>query len=122
MCMQLEVLKKIRKAGKMNGYAVELAEAQAEDFVKMQKEIKNIKKDVTDIKKTQIEQGTKIDLILQRLNGTTDALKNKGIVAEAVMPLLKSWKVWCIAIFFLICVALAGDKVLEIIRWVPTGA
>ena len=33
MCAQMEVLKKIRKAGKMNGFATELAEAQAEDFM-----------------------------------------------------------------------------------------
>ena len=67
MCAQMEVLKKIRKKGKVNGYDVDLAEAQAKDYMDMKHRLDNIETDVNSIKEVQIEHGTKLDLIIQRL-------------------------------------------------------
>lgn len=120
--MQMTVLKKIRKAGEMNGYAIDLAEAQAKDYVMLKKEVKNIKDDVAAIKTEQAIQGSKIDLILQRLNGPVEDLKKKGIVAEAIMPFFKSWKFWCLLVIAVMIIALAGERALSILGWIPTGA
>lgn len=120
MCMQMTVLRKIRKAGEMNGYAIDLAEAQAKDYVMLKNEVKNIKDDVTAIKTEQAVQGGKIDLILQRLNGPVEDLKKKGIVAEAIMPFFKSWKFWCLLVIAIMIIALAGERVINLIGWIPT--
>ena len=55
MCQQLEVLEKIRQVGEMNGYAIDLAEAQAKDYIRMNKKVSRIEKDVLSIKKEQIK-------------------------------------------------------------------
>ena len=51
MCQQTKVLEKIHKKGAVNGYALELAEAQTMDYVTMNKKVEKIEKDVGGIKK-----------------------------------------------------------------------
>ena len=68
MCAQLDILKKIRKKGKVNGYDIDLAEAQAKDYLSMKARLDNIESDVSAIKTEQAVQGGKLDLIIQRLN------------------------------------------------------
>ena len=53
MCEQLKILEKIHKEGKMNGFSIDLAEAQAKDFIMVNKKVGNIEKDVASIKKEQ---------------------------------------------------------------------
>ena len=53
MCAQLEVLKKVKEKNEINGYGVELAEAQARDFIMINKKVSKIEKDVNTIRKEQ---------------------------------------------------------------------
>lgn len=118
MCAQMEVLKKIRKAGKMNGYATELAEAQAEDFMSFRREFKRNMKSVIE---TQIKQGAQLDLIVKYINSPAEQERKDGIVWHEIRNAVKSWKGWVFIIFFLTAIALAGDKVLQLLGWLPTG-
>lgn len=118
MCAQMEVLKKIRKAGKMNGYSTELAEAQAEDFMNFRREFKQNMKSVME---TQIKQGAQLDLIVKYINSPAEQERKEGIVWQEIRAALSSWKGWCIIIFFLATVALAGDKILQLLGWLPSG-
>lgn len=121
MCWQLEILKKIQKKGRVNGYDVELAEAQAKDYMKMTERLTAIEDKVANIDKRLAEQSGKLDLIIQRLNSPVEQEREDGIIWKEIKNGIKSWKFWAVAIFFLTCVALAGDKVLNILNWIPTG-
>lgn len=122
MCEQLTVLKKIRKKGKVNGYDVDLAEAQAKDYMSMKRRLDQIEITVDAIQKKQIEQDTKFDLILQRLNSPVEQERKDGIIWNQIRLALKSWKGWALIIFFLMSVALAGEKLSQLLHWIPTGA
>ena len=52
MCAQIDVLKKIRKKGKVNGYDVDLAEAQAKDYME------NLKKQESEYKGSKVVEET----------------------------------------------------------------
>lgn len=117
MCKQLKVLAKIRKAGKMNGFAVELAEAQAEDFGKVQMDIKNLKQDVADIKTEQARQGEiqakqsgMIEAIFNRLNGPVEAERQAGQKWNLLVSITKHKAAWVILTLCMFSFALAGDR------------
>lgn len=118
MCAQIEVLKKIRKAGKMNGYATELAEAQAEDFMNFRREFKQNMKSVME---TQIKQGAQLDLIVKYINSPAEQERKDGIVWHEVSKAFKSWKGWVIIILFIMCIAMSGERLLQLLHWIPTG-
>lgn len=121
MCEQLTVLKKIRKKGKVNGYDVDLAEAQAKDYISMKRRLDQIETTVDAIQKKQIEQDTKFDLIIQRLNSPVEQERKDGIIWNEIRVALKSWKGWVLIVFFLMSVALAGEKLSQLLHWIPTG-
>ena len=121
MCAQLDVLKKIRKKGKVNGYDVDLAEAQAKDYISMKRRLDQIETTVDSIQKKQIEQDAKFDLIIQRLNSPVEQERKDGIIWNEIRLALKSWKGWALIIFFLMSVALAGEKISQLLHWLPTG-
>lgn len=121
MCEQLTVLKKIRKKGKVNGFEIDLAEAQAKDYMSMKHRLDQIETEVGSIKQTQIEHGTKLDLIIQRLNSPVEQERKDGIIWNEIRAALKSWKGWSFIIFFLISIALAGEKLSQLLHWIPTG-
>lgn len=122
MCEQLTVLKKIRKKGKVNGYDVDLAEAQAKDYLSMKTRLDNIEIDVSAIKTEQARQGGMIEAIFNRLNSPIEQERKDGIIWNEIRIALKSWKGWTLIIFFLMSVALAGEKILQLLKWIPTGA
>ena len=111
MCAQIEVLKKIRKAGKMNGYATEWAEAQAEDFISFRKEFKNFAAETT---KRLIEQGAQLDLVVRYVNGPAEQERKDGIVWKEVKAFAKNPIGKIMIVLFLGCVALAGQRILEL--------
>ena len=111
MCAQIEVLKKIRKAGKMNGNATELAEAQAEDFVTFRNEFKTFAKEVT---KRQIEQGAQLELVVKYVNGPAEQERKDGIVWKEAKAFMKSPVGKIIILLFVGCIALAGQRILEL--------
>ena len=135
MCEQLTILKKIRKKGKVNGYDVDLAEAQAKDYMSMKLRLDQIENTVDAVQKKQIEQDTKFDairdkqieqdtkfdLILQRLNSPVEQERKDGIIWNEIRAALKSWKGWALIVFFLMSVALAGEKLSQLLHWIPTG-
>ena len=51
MCEQIKVLEKIREKGRVNGYDVDLAEAQARDYLRMDRKVGRIEKDMAMMKK-----------------------------------------------------------------------
>lgn len=121
MCEQVKVIKKIRKAKKMNGYAVELAEAQMQDYISLKRDVDTVRADIQAIKTEQAVQGGKLDLIIQRLNSPVEQERKDGIIWNELRSAVKSWKGWAMIIFILVAIALAGDKVLQLLGWLPTG-
>lgn len=121
MCEQVKVIKKIRKAKEINGYAIELAEAQMADYITLKHDVDSVRADVSAIKTEQAVQGSKLDLIIQRLNGPVEQERKDGIIWEAVKSAVKSWKGWILIILVIMCIALAGDKLLQLLHWLPTG-
>lgn len=122
MCNQLEVLKKVREKGRVNGYDVELAEAQAKDFLIMNKKVGKIEKDVSSIKKEQKKQGEmlarqggQIDLIVQRMNSPVDEERKDGIIWKEIKSIAKTPLGKIIILLMIGCVALAGSRILELL-------
>lgn len=115
MCAQLDVLKKIRKKGKVNGYDIDLAEAQAKDYLSMKARLDNIESDVSAIKTEQAVQGGKLDLIIQRLNSPVEQERLDGQKWNLLTSIAKHRSAWVILIIFLIAIALAGERIVSII-------
>lgn len=118
MCAQMDVLKKIRKAGKMNGFATELAEAQAEDFMSFRREFKDF---ASSVKEWQIKQDAQMDLVVKYINSPADQERKEGIVWHTISSALKSWKGWVLIILFIMCIAMSGERLLQLLNWIPTG-
>ena len=118
MCAQIEVLKKIRKAGKMNGYATELAEAQAEDYMTFRKEFKEF---ASAVKEWQIKQDAQMELVIKYINSPAEQERKDGIVWHEVSKAFKSWKGWVLIILFIMCIAMSGERLLQLLNWLPTG-
>lgn len=116
MCAQTSVLEKIHKAGKMNGFAVELAEAQAKDFMKVQDDIRNVKQDVADMKIEQARQGGMIEAIFNYINSPIEAERAAGQKWNLIVSITKHKAAWVILAVMVISFALAGEKIAAIIE------
>lgn len=128
MCFQLKVLKKIQAKGRINGYDMELAEAQAKDFIRLndkittlEQEFKAFRMDLDEIKTNQQVMSGNIQLIVQRLNGPVDEERRAGAVLSEFKGIVKSWKAWVLMILVIMAIALAGEKLLQLLSFVPTG-
>lgn len=122
MCMQLEVLKKIRAKGEVNGFGVELAEAQALDYVRMNKKVGKIEKDVCGIKKDmsamkaeQARQGGQIDAIFQHIHSPIEEERKDAIFWRQIKAIAKTPTGKIMILLFLGCVALSGQRILELL-------
>ena len=115
MCAQLDILKKIRKKGKVNGYDVDLAEAQAKDYLSMKARLDNIESDVSAIKTEQARQGGMIEAIFNRLNSPVEQERLDGQKWNLLTSIAKNKSAWIILIIFLIAIALAGERIVSII-------
>lgn len=116
MCAQMDVLKKIRKKGKVNGYDVDLAEAQAKDYMDMKRRLDNIETDVSAIKTEQAVQGGKLDLIIKRLNSPVEKERLDGQKWNLLTSIAKHKSAWVILIVMLMAFALAGDRLVKILE------
>lgn len=112
MCAQMEVLKKIRKAGKMNGFATELAEAQAEDFMSFRREFKDF---ASSVKEWQIKQDAQMDLVIKYINSPAEQERKDGIFWVQLKAVLKNTTGKIIVLLLLGSIALAGQRILELI-------
>lgn len=119
MCAQFEVLKKIRKKGKVNGYDVDLAEAQAKDFLSMKNRLDNIESDVASIKTEQARQGGMIEAIFNRLNSPIEEERLRGAYWCAAMVILKSPKTWIAIMILVFLIAMTGQEIKQLLGWVP---
>lgn len=115
MCAQIDVLKKIRKKGKVNGYDVDLAEAQAKDYVTMKQRVETIESDVSAIKNTLVEHGTKLDLIIARLNSPVEKERLDGQKWNLITSIAKHKAAWVILALVLVAFALAGDRMANLV-------
>ena len=122
MCQQLEILEKIRKKGKVNGFDVNLAEAQAKDYIRMDKKVGAIEKDVRLMKKdirvlleNQARQGGQIDLIVKRMNSPVEEERKDAIFWRQIKSMLSTTmgKIFILLAFG--CIGLAGQRILELI-------
>ena len=121
MCQQLEILEKIREKGKVNGYDIDLAEAQAKDYIRMDKKVGRIEKDMSLMKKdvrklleNQARQGGQIDLIVGRLNSPVDEERKDGIIWNELKNIAKTPMGKIIILLMIGCIALAGQRILEL--------
>lgn len=112
MCAQMDVLKKIRKAGKMNGYATELAEAQAEDYVTFRKEFKEF---ASVVKEWQIKQDAQMELVIKYINSPAEQERKDGIFWVQIKNLLKTATGKIVLLLMIGSIALAGQRILELI-------
>lgn len=115
MCEQMKVIKKIRKAKEMNGFAVELAEAQVQDYMTLKRDVDSVKESVKAMQVEQAVQGGKLDLIIQRLNSPVEQERKDGIVWHEIKNLLKTTTGRIILLLLLGAIALAGQRILELI-------
>ena len=115
MCAQIDVLKKIRKKGKVNGYDVDLAEAQAKDYVTMKQRVETIESDVSSIRQTLVEHGTKLDLIIARLNSPVEQERLDGQKGNLITSIAKHKAAWVILALVLVAFALAGDRMASLV-------
>lgn len=121
MCKQKAVIEKIKKAKRNRGWALNLAEAQMSDYLSLKRDVDSVRANVQAIKTEQAVQGGKLDLIIQRLNSPVEQERKDGIIWNELRSAVKSWKGWAMIIFILVAIALAGDKVLQLLGWLPTG-
>ncbi len=122
MCEQKKVFKKIKAKGRVNGYDLELAEAQMHDYIALKKDVDSVRADVQAIKTEQAVQGGKLDLIIQRLNSPVEQERKDGIIWHELRSAFKSWKGWVLIILFIMCIAMSGERLLQLLNWIPTGA
>ena len=121
MCAQLDVLKKIREKGKVNGYDVELAEAQCKDYILMNKRVAKIEKDVSSINKTLkkqeeilAKQTGQIESVLRILTSPVEQEIKNGIIWGELKSIVKNPTGKILIIILLGCIALAGEKILQL--------
>lgn len=122
MCQQLEILEKIREKGKVNGYDVDLAEAQAKDYIRMDKKVGAIEKDVRLMKKdlrvvleNQARQGGQIDLIVQRMNSPVDEERKNGIVWAELKAMIKTPMGKIVILLAIGCLCMTGQRIMELL-------
>lgn len=122
MCQQMEVLKKIKEKGEVNGYAIELAEATSQDYVRMNQKVIKIEKDVTSIKKEQKKQGEmlarqggQIDAIFQHIHSPIEEERKDAIFWRQVKAMAKTTTGKIVLLLMIGCIALSGQRILELI-------
>lgn len=115
MCKQKSVVKKIVKAGELNGFAVELAEAQMQDYLTLKRDVDSVRSDVAAIKMEQARQGGMIEAIFNRLNSPVEQERKDGIFWYQVKSMLTTVTGKIFILLFIGCIALAGQRILELI-------
>lgn len=122
MCKQRSVVQKIVEQNKVNGFGVELAQAQMEDYVVMNRRVVKIEKNVSSIIKEQkrqgemlARQGGQIDIIVSHLNSPAEEERKNGIVWGEIKSLGKTSMGKILILLVLGCFALAGQRILELI-------
>jgi len=117
MCQQLIVLKTLRKRPNKSGLSeaqIQLAEAAGKDYDKMKNRVESIESKVNRLEKVV---ATKTDL--KQLKSDLLPLRDKAARWDLILSMTKSWKFWAFIILCIACVALAGQRVIEILFSFP---
>ena len=121
MCKQRAVVQKIVANNEVNGFGVELAEAQMEDYVAMNRKVIKIDKDVAFIKKEQkrqgemlARQGGQIDLIVKYINSPVEEERKDAIFWRQLKSIFKTPMGKILVLLAVGCIALAGQRILEL--------
>jgi trans-2-enoyl-CoA reductase len=122
MCEQRAVVEKIVEHNEVNGFGVELAQAQMKDYIAMDRKVTKIDKDVAFIKKEQkrqgemlARQGGQIDLIVNRLNSPIEAERKDAIFWQQIKSIAKTPTGKVMILLMIGSVALAGQRILELL-------
>lgn len=122
MCQQRAVVEKIVAKNEVNGFGVELAQAQMMDYIHMDKKVSRIEKDVSSIKKEQKKQGEmlaklggQMELVVNRMNSPVDAERLEGAVWKQIKAIIKTPTGKILILLMLGSIALAGDKILQLL-------
>lgn len=122
MCKQRAVVEKIVAHNEVNGFGVELAQAQMEDYVVINKKVTKIDKDVAFIKKEQkrqgemlARQGGQIDLIVRYINSPVEDERKDAIFWRQIKSIGKTTTGKFIIVLMIGSIALAGQRILELI-------
>lgn len=116
MCEQTKILMLVKNNKGLNKQQLALAEAQAKDYMSMKHRLDQIETEVGSIKQTQVEHGTKLDLIIQRLNSPVEKERLDGQKWNILTSIAKHKSAWIIVIIFLISIAFAGEKIVGILE------
>lgn len=119
MCKQISTLKKLRKKGTVDNDVMALAEAQAEDYVEMNKRLTSIESKVAEIENGVSRIDGKLDALMQQVNSPTEAYKIDGAVWREIRKSVTSWKGGLVIILAIGIIALAGQRILELFKIVP---
>ena len=121
MCKQRIVVEKIIEHNEVNGFGVELAKAQMEDYVAMNKKITRVEKDVSLIKKEQKRQGEilarqdgKIDMIVQYINSPAEDERKDGLVWREIKRFVSTPLGRAIILLCMFCLGLSGQRIMEL--------
>lgn len=122
MCKQRAVVAKIVEHNEVNGFGVELAQAQMEDYIAMDKKVSKIEKDVSSMKKEQkrqgemlARQGGQIDLIVQRMNSPVDEERKNGMIYAELKSIIKTPMGKTLIILAIGCLCMVGPRIIELI-------
>ena len=121
MCKQQAVVQKIIEHDEVNGFGVDLAKAQMEDYITMNKKVSNIEKVVSFMRKEQKKQGDmlarqggQIDLLVQRINSPVEEERINGVVWAEIKKILNTPFGKTIIILLIFCLGLTGQRILEL--------
>lgn len=123
MCKQRSVVQKIIEHNEVNGFGVELAKAQMEDYITLNKKVSRIEKSTISIKKEQIKQGEmlakqsgQIEVILNYITSPAEEERKNGIIWSEIKNIMKTKMGKVIIILALGCIALSGQRILELLH------
>lgn len=115
MCRQKKIIEKIKKTKKVDGWALDLAEAQMQDYLTLKRDVDSVRSDVAAIKMEQARQGGMIEAIFNRLNSPVEQERKDGIFWYQVKSMLTTVTGKIFILLFIGCIALAGQRILELI-------
>ena len=134
MCQQMRVLEKVRQAGEINGFGVELAEAQAQDFMSLNRQVNSLVKKNTAMEKRQIEQGKaldeqaktlayitgKVEFLVKQATSPLDEERIQGAYWRALATVMKSKTMWLVLVIIIFLIAMTGSEIKHLLGWLPT--
>lgn len=123
VCKQLDLLKKLRRKKTISTDMIDLAEAQAQDYVEMNKRLTNIESKVSEIESGVARIDGKLDALMQQVNGPAEAERVDGIKWRTFTNWTKTKTFWIMVIIVVLAFMFAGPDLGKLlIGWIPLGS